>query len=81
MINGHKVLIFYLKENFIIYFLFNFFFLTQGKKRSKKSQPDSEDSNPKWNMVYVVNYVTYLCVGWVAISGVPLLCHSVGLVL
>lgn len=52
----------------------------KGKKQSKKSQPDSEDGNPKWNMEYVINYVTYLCVGWVAISGVPLLCHSVGLV-
>lgn len=53
----------------------------QRKKRGKKSQPDIEDGSPKYNLLFVVNYVSYVCVGWVAISGVPLLCHSIGLVL
>ena len=58
-----------------------FIFIQQRKKRGKKSQPDMEDGSPKYNLLFVVNYVSYVCVGWVAISGVPLLCHSIGLVL
>ncbi|KAJ7392986.1 hypothetical protein OS493_008232 [Desmophyllum pertusum] len=53
----------------------------RGKKRSRKSQPDSENGSKKWNMDYVVNYVTYICLGWMATSGVPFICHSVGLIL
>ena len=65
--------------------MFDFFFpfflkFYQGKKK-RKSQPDPDDASAKWNMDYLVNYVTYICVGWMAISGVPLLSHSIGLVL
>lgn len=52
----------------------------QGKKK-RKPQPDPDDASAKWNMDYLVNYGTYICVGWMAISGVPLLSHSIGLVL
>ena len=54
--------------------------LFKGKKR-RKSQPDSDDASTKWNMDYLVNYGTYVCVGWMAISGVPLLSYSIGLML
>lgn len=56
-------------------------FYKGGKKRSQKSQPDTEDGSQKYNLIFVINYVSYVCVGWVGISGVPLLCHSIGLVL
>jgi len=53
----------------------------KGKKRRQKSQPDPDDASTKWNMDYLVYYPTYVCVGWMAISGVPLLSHSIGLML
>lgn len=53
---------------------------SKGKK-GRKSQPDGDDASAKWHMQYLVNYGTYICVGWMGISGAPLLCHIVGLTL
>lgn len=55
-------------------------FSTKGKQR-RKSKADADCSRAKWQTAYLVNYGTYICVGWMAISGAPLLCHSIGLVL
>ena len=63
--------------DFVFLFFLKFY---QGKKK-RKPQPDPDDASAKWNMDYLVNYGTYICVGWMAISGVPLLSHSIGLVL
>ena len=65
----------------IIKTLSSFLCLCKGKKRRQKSQPDPDDASTKWNMDYLVYYPTYICVGWMAISGVPLLSHSIGLML
>ena len=53
--------------------------LQNNKKHPRKSRSQSGANKRKWNVGYPVKYVSYMSVGWMAISGAPLLFHSLGL--